>query len=159
MSITDMIVVMKSGVIQQTGRPQDVYDDPTNLFVAKFLGTPAINVFSGEIRDGAVFVGGDRIASCPGEADRTVYVAVRPEGLMPDEGGSLHVRVTSTEVMGRDSSIVFTHPCGEESVMRAIVDSSVVKKVVPGEAVFALREDKVFVFDGMAEERIRGISL
>ena len=50
MSISDMIVVMKSGVVQQIGKPQDVYDSPVNLFVAKFLGTPPINVFEGEIR-------------------------------------------------------------------------------------------------------------
>ena len=44
MSISDKIVVMKAGIIQQVGKPQDVYDDPVNLFVAKFLGTPPINV-------------------------------------------------------------------------------------------------------------------
>ena len=44
MSISDLIVVMKLGVVQQVGKPQDVYDDPGNLFVAKFLGTPPINV-------------------------------------------------------------------------------------------------------------------
>ena len=52
MSISDMIVVMKDGVIQQVGKPQEVYDNPANLFVAKFLGTPPINVFSGCVKDG-----------------------------------------------------------------------------------------------------------
>ena len=47
MSISDMIVVMKLGVVQQIGQPQEVYDNPANLFVAKFLGTPPINVFTG----------------------------------------------------------------------------------------------------------------
>ena len=47
MSISDMIVVMKDGVVQQIGKPQDVYDSPVNLFVSKFLGTPPINVFDG----------------------------------------------------------------------------------------------------------------
>ena len=47
MSISDIIVVMKDGVVNQIGKPQNVYDDPTNLFVAKFLGTPPINVFKG----------------------------------------------------------------------------------------------------------------
>ncbi len=50
MSISDMIVVMKDGIVQQIGKPQNVYDDPVNLFVAKFLGTPPINVFSGEVK-------------------------------------------------------------------------------------------------------------
>ena len=45
MSISDRIVVMSRGVIQQIGKPQEVYDNPVNLFVAKFLGTPPINVF------------------------------------------------------------------------------------------------------------------
>ena len=57
MSISDMIVVMKLGVVQQTGKPQDVYDDPTNLFVAKFLGTPPINVFVGYVEDGKLYIG------------------------------------------------------------------------------------------------------
>ena len=47
MSISDEIVVMKDGVVQQIGRPQEVYDSPVNLFVAKFLGTPPIHVFRG----------------------------------------------------------------------------------------------------------------
>ena len=42
MSISDMIVVMKDGIVQQIGKPQDVYDSPVNLFVARFLGTPPI---------------------------------------------------------------------------------------------------------------------
>ena len=57
MSISDMIVVMKLGVVQQIGAPQDVYDDPTNLFVAKFLGTPPINVFVGYVEDGKLYIG------------------------------------------------------------------------------------------------------
>ncbi len=58
MSISDVIVVMKLGIIQQIGKPQDVYDEPANLFVAKFLGSPAINVFDGEIKDGKLYLNG-----------------------------------------------------------------------------------------------------
>ncbi|MCH5171528.1 MAG: ABC transporter ATP-binding protein [Erysipelotrichales bacterium] len=56
MSISDFIVVMKFGEIQQIGKPQDVYDEPANLFVAKFLGSPAINVFDGEIKNDKLYV-------------------------------------------------------------------------------------------------------
>ncbi len=59
MSISDMIVVMKLGLVQQIGRPQDVYDDPANLFVAKFLGTPPINVFSGYVLNEKLHIGGE----------------------------------------------------------------------------------------------------
>ena len=58
MSISDVIVVMNFGVIQQIDAPQTVYDEPVNLFVAKFLGSPAINVFDGEIKDGKLLIDG-----------------------------------------------------------------------------------------------------
>lgn len=56
MSISDTIVVMKLGVIQQIDEPQKVYEEPANLFVAKFLGSPAINVFDGEIKGGKLYL-------------------------------------------------------------------------------------------------------
>ena len=52
MSISDHIAVMREGVLMQNGRPQEVYDDPANLFVARFLGTPPINVFEGRVKGG-----------------------------------------------------------------------------------------------------------
>ena len=58
MSISDTIVVMKLGVIQQIDEPQRVYEEPANLFVAKFLGSPAINVFDGEIKGGKLYLNG-----------------------------------------------------------------------------------------------------
>ena len=62
MSICDIMVVMKLGVVQQIGEPQAIYDDPANLFVANFLGTPPINIFTGYIHDGGVYIGKERIA-------------------------------------------------------------------------------------------------
>ena len=58
MSISDVIVVMNFGVIQQIDAPQTVYDEPVNLFVAKFLGSPAINIFDGEIKGGKLYIDG-----------------------------------------------------------------------------------------------------
>ena len=58
MSISDVIVVMNFGVINQIDAPQTVYDEPANLFVAKFLGSPAINVFDGEIVGGKLYIDG-----------------------------------------------------------------------------------------------------
>ena len=103
MSICDAIVVMKDGRIMQYGSPQDVYDYPDDLFVAKFLGSPQINVFRGEIRGSSLFIGNDYIMdmkelcgqavrNCekgelseatqnPGGTEtRQVYVGIRPEG-------------------------------------------------------------------------------
>ena len=64
MSICDTMVVMKLGVVQQIGAPQHIYDDPDNLFVANFLGTPPINIFRGFIKGGDLFIGDEKIAEC-----------------------------------------------------------------------------------------------
>ena len=66
MSISDEIVIMKLGVVQQIGKPQDVYDSPANLFVAKFLGTPPINVFSGCVKNEKIYIGRDMIMDAKG---------------------------------------------------------------------------------------------
>ncbi|MBO4359383.1 MAG: ABC transporter ATP-binding protein [Eubacteriaceae bacterium] len=155
MSITDMIVVMEDGIIRQTGKPQEVYDDPANLFVAKFLGTPAINVFSGQIRSGALYAGEDIIADgLDGISDRKVSVAIRPEALVPDPDGPFRCGISALEVMGRDCSIVFTHPSGTSPALRAIVGS----ELLPGEGEktvrFRIKPSKMFIF-GEDGERIR----
>ena len=85
MSISDRIVVMKEGVAQQIGKPQEVYDDPVNLFVARFLGTPPVNVFAGRCRDGRLYLGEDAVLRVPGIADQDVCVGVRPEGFVLQE--------------------------------------------------------------------------
>lgn len=155
MSITDMIVVMENGIIRQIGKPQEVYDDPRNLFVARFLGTPAINVFSGEIRGGALYAADDRIMEgLAGIADQSVSVAVRPEGLVPSGEGVLSADIVSTEVMGRDCSIVFTHPSSDSPALRAIVGSELLPKEGERKIRFSIRSSKIFIFDGNGE-RIR----
>jgi multiple sugar transport system ATP-binding protein len=153
MSISDTIVVMKKGVIQQTGKPQDVYDDPANLFVAKFLGTPPINVFDGKVVGGKLFLGEDAVLDVGGVSDREVFVGIRPEGFIVSDNGSMFCNVSNVEVMGRDSSIVSTHVSSLNPVIRSIVDSDVIdenKTVVS----FNLKPHKVFLFDKETEERI-----
>lgn len=66
MSICDEIVLMEAGVEQQRGVPQQIYDNPANLFVAKFLGTPPINLFKAHIKKDRVFVGDEDILSAKG---------------------------------------------------------------------------------------------
>ena len=109
MSISDMIVVMKDGVVQQIGNPQEVYDEPINLFVAKFLGTPPINVFQGTVRSEKLYIGEEAVLDVPGVADQEVYAAVRPEGFELEENGPFTCKLSAVEVMGRDVSVVSNH--------------------------------------------------
>lgn len=158
MSICDLIVVMRSGIMEQMGKPQDVYDDPANLFVAKFLGTPPINVFNGRISGKKIYIGDDEVLSSDDlTTDRDVYVAVRPEGFIVSENGPLRCKLGRLEVMGRDVSIVSENDAsaGDTKVIRSIVGSDTVIGQDSGEVRFALKSRKVFVFDKETEERIR----
>ena len=154
MSISDMIVVMKLGVLQQIGAPQEVYDDPHNLFVAKFLGTPPINVFEGLVSNGKLFIGDEAVLDVLGVADQPVYVGIRPEGFVPEENGPMTCALNAVEVMGRDSSVVSTHNASINPSVRSIIDSDI--KVDPTSDVirFSLKAHKVFLFDKETEERI-----
>ena len=153
MSISDEIVVMKDGVVQQIGRPQEVYDSPVNLFVAKFLGTPPIHVFRGEVHNGRLLLGGAAVLAVPGVPEGPVTAAVRPEGFVLDEQGPLACTLNGVEVMGRDSSVVCRHPDCENAVIRAIISA---ENTVPagGTVRFALKPRKVFLFDADTERRI-----
>ena len=155
MSISDMIVVMKLGVVQQIGKPQEVYDDPANLFVAKFLGTPPINVFNGSVRDGVVYIGEDAVLEVTGVEDQDVYIGIRPEGFVLDENGPLHCALSNVEVMGRDVSIVSTHPASANPSVRSIINAD--NKVDDSQATvrYAVKPHKFFLFSKETEERIR----
>ena len=155
MSISDQIVVMKDGVVQQVGKPQYVYDDPVNLFVAKFLGTPPINVFSGSVRSGKLLIGEDVVMDVAGSADQEVTVAIRPEGFEPAADGVMTCDLTRVEVMGRDVSMVCNHPAFTGDSFRAIVSSDDLS-LVSGTAVrFHLKKAKVFLFRSDDGQRIR----
>ena len=83
MSISDVIVVMKDGEVQQIGKPQDVYDDPVNLFVAKFLGTPPVNLFDGEVKAGTLYIGCRRPQPRPLRPEQTVRRRHRYRAFLP----------------------------------------------------------------------------
>jgi len=154
MSISDMIVVMKDGVIQQIGKPQEVYDDPVNLFVAKFLGTPPINVFHGSVRGGKLYVGEDVVFSIKSVPDQEVWIGIRPEGFVLQEEGSLCCGLSGVEVMGRDISVVSTHSASDASSVRAIISAENKVDLASQEVRFALKPGKVFLFHKETEERI-----
>ncbi len=154
MSISDMIVVMKLGVLQQIGKPQDVYDDPVNLFVAKFLGTPPINVLEGTIENGKVCIGGAAVAEAPGAENQEVYVGIRPEGFELDENGALECQLSNVEVMGRDVSIVSTHANSLNPTIRSIVDADNKVDITAATVRYNIKPHKIFVFNKETEERI-----
>lgn len=155
MSISDCIVVMKEGIVQQIGKPQEVYDDPVNLFVAKFLGTPPVNVFDGEIRDNKLYIGNEAILNLKDIPDQQVQVGIRPEGFLLQENGPLHCHLNRLEVMGRDVSVVSTHENSQNASVRSIIDSEDRPDMNAERVGFSVKPRKVFLFHKETEERIR----
>ena len=155
MSISDMIVVMKLGVVQQIGKPQDVYDDPTNLFVAKFLGTPPINVLEGTVKGGKVYIGEDMVMEVSGVEDQDVIIGIRPEGFELDENGALECALSNVEVMGRDVSIVSTNPNSVNPSVRSIINADNKVDLAAKSVRYNIKPHKFFLFNKETEERIR----
>lgn len=160
MSISDLIVVMKDGVVQQIGKPQDVYDSPANLFVAKFLGTPPINILAGQVRNHVLYIGDDAVLKTADVPDKEVYVGIRPEGFILKDAGAFGCTLSGVEVMGRDISVVTTNEASLNPTVRAIVGSDSRLDFETGHAQgesivrFDLIPRKVFLFDRETEERI-----
>lgn len=152
MSISDEIVVLKDGLLQQIGRPQEVYDNPCNLFVAKFLGTPPINVFEGEIKNNYLYIANEKIMDFATE-DRKVYVGIRPEGFDLDSNGVLGLGIKQIEVLGKDISIVSSHNSCVSDTLRVIVDA---EDNVDFKINFRvnIKPKKIYVFDYETEMRI-----
>ena len=154
MSISDRIVVMKEGVIQQTGRPQEVYENPVNLFVARFLGTPQINLFEGRVEKGQLLIGEEAVLSVRGVEDQPLTVGIRPEGFLLREDGPLSLDLVRVEVMGRDISVVSTSAVSINPTVRSIIDAETRLQVKEKKVCFALRPSKVLLFHKETEERI-----
>lgn len=145
MSISDEIILMELGIKQQIGEPQDVYDEPENLFVAKFLGTPPINIFNGEVKGKKVLFNNIEIAKSKSE-DKEVLIGIRPEGFTVVEKSKLNFEVYQVETIGRDTTLIILDPTDTTKKFRAIVDAQY--KIKPGDIVnLEVKDYKLFVFD------------
>ena len=157
MSICDQIVVMKFGIMQQMDAPQEVYNNPANLFVAQFLGNPPINVFKGRIQGKQVYIGEEAVMDLPKElGDKDIFVAVRPEGFILAKKGQKNVLsadIEQLQVLGRDISLVALNKASVKPTFKVIISS---EEMQQGKSVkLLLKPNKTFLFDGETEERIR----
>ncbi|MBA3910124.1 MAG: sugar ABC transporter ATP-binding protein [Rhodobacter sp.] len=153
MTMADKIVVMQGGRIEQVGAPLELYDSPVNTFVAGFIGSPAMNMMPGVVRDGAVVLGDDtRLPLPPGlsvDAGREVIYGVRPEHLAVGAEG-LTGTVAVVEPTGSETHVVL-RATGREVV--AMFRDRVPFR--PGDQLtFAPDVEKVHLFDKATGARI-----
>jgi multiple sugar transport system ATP-binding protein len=105
MAMGDRIVVMSNAVVQQVGTPHEVYSDPSNLFVARFIGSPGMNLLAGRQAGGVVELPGANRYAVPGAwrgalPEGEVIVGFRPEAVMVGPAGALSARVYATDLHG-----------------------------------------------------------
>jgi multiple sugar transport system ATP-binding protein len=107
LTMGDRIAVLKDGVLQQVGTPRDLYEQPKNVFVAGFIGSPAMNLFLADVVDGGVAFGSGTAAvdrdTLSNATGKQVTVGIRPEDLtISQTGEGLQVEVDVVEELGAD---------------------------------------------------------
>ena len=162
MSICDDIFVMNNGKLMQEGKPIEVYKDPKNLFVAKFLGTPPINVFKGEFKNNAIYVDNEKIlgnVTLTNEYENKealeVYVAIRPEGFIfedKNETLGLTLKVNEISLSGKEQTLICSHDQKLSEQIKIVIDGDTPISIK--EYRFKVKSNKVYLFDLNNEERI-----
>jgi multiple sugar transport system ATP-binding protein len=161
MAMGDRIAVMSAAEVQQVGTPADVYFKPANLFVARFIGSPGMNLITGRYADGVVTLPGDNRYSVP-ESWRAplarlqtdqVVLGFRPEGARVAEQGPLRARVYADDMHGAYTMLHLTPDDGDTILhIRSGRDTSYALDV---DARFDLDPDLVRFFDPKTEKTLR----
>ncbi len=167
MTMATRLVVMKDGIIQQLGSPKEVYENPENMFVGGFIGSPAMNFFNGKIQDGKFVIGREsidipedktKLLRAKGYEGRDIVLGIRPEDFHDEPvfvenspGSTIKFVVEVAELTGAET-MVYSSLEGQNLVAR--VDS---RSVINPESTLNLAFDmnKVHFFDKETELRIR----
>jgi multiple sugar transport system ATP-binding protein len=161
MTMGDRIAVMSNGLLQQVGKPPDLYDKPINLFVAAFIGSPAMNFVRARSENGDVVLGTVKldaagvVGKAVAERGEEIVVGFRPEDLELVNGQSgdavrIPANVDVVEYLGNQELL---HTDAEGTEIVALVPSA--KRCAPGDKVeFAIPSAKLHLFDPKTEERI-----
>jgi ABC-type sugar transport system ATPase subunit len=155
MTMATRVAVMRDGRLQQLGAPQAIYDHPTNVFVARFLGSPPMNVLPGVLEGGSLAVGGVRLAVPPvATGVRRVDVGMRPE----------HLRVCgdAADEHAMPATVELVETLGHERLVRCAVDGGTVvvrcpvDVTLPERLSLAVDPSDIHLFDADSGERLDG---
>lgn len=154
MAIADKMVVMSMGEIQQIGKPQEIYKNPTNLFVAKFLGVPPINLFKGMIKNHHLYIGEELIIENEIKTDdKEVVVGIRPEAyelVKTDSNVGLTLKMEKVFKAGRDLTLISSSNYALNEI-KQILDSDT--NGIEGVNRFTINIERLFIFDAKTEKK------
>ena len=148
MSITDEIVLMRQGVVQQKADAHEMYLNPTNKFVASFMGNPPISYVDVAVKDGAAVLSDGRQLPCGGSHTGRALMGIRPEAWVL--GGDIAVKLADVEMRGQDQVVSFS--LGGAPI-RAILNAE--EYVCAGQEIgLSLIEKRCYLFDPETEVRL-----
>lgn len=142
MSISDKMVVLDFGKEQQYAAPQEMYNQPGNLFVAKFLGNPPINTFEADIKNNQLLINNEKFMNV-NAPDGTYSIGMRPENFRVDENG-FEIEINDIFHTGRDTMIHFDF---NGKNVRALVDSDTISDSLK-KTKLSIKPDRVYIFEG-----------
>ena len=151
MAICDRIAVMKDGKIAAVGAPQDLYDNPPSLFVAKFIGVPPVLTFNGRIDKKTLSVGGQKLAILKKSRNEDVIIAIRPEAFYlanNKTSTTLEFEVASVSKYGKDMIAEISLP-GEEKTQKIFFETK--RGLSVGTHKLAINKEKIFVYSLFGE--------
>ncbi|KUF08082.1 ABC transporter ATP-binding protein [Leucobacter sp. G161] len=156
LTMGDRIAVLKDGVLQQVGTPSELYETPVNVFVAGFIGSPAMNLFPTTLTAEGVKFGSLTVpVAAVGAATNAVTVGIRPEDLVVATAGEpgVSVQIDLVEELGADGYLYGHTTDGEAAQIVARVDGRNHPKA--GETVTLVPNPKhMHVFDAVSGERL-----
>jgi len=152
MTLADRLIVMNAGIADQIGAPLALYERPETLFVAGFIGSPAMNLLPGRLESGGISVAGSVLPAANGEAGRPVVVGLRPEHLEPAPDGKLTVRVDLLERLGADT-ILHGSAGADAPRLTARVPASFAPDLGSSVAL-AIRPEHIHLFDPESGKRL-----
>lgn len=157
MTLADRVAVMKSGVIQQLGTPDEIYNDPANLFVAGFIGSPAMNLINGSVKDGVfVTTGGTKLVPFDTPDRENAVLGVRADDMKVSEPGNGEIDVEIYAFENTGESTLLTVQWGQQRVI-ARGDRHLRKE--QGDIVgISLDLEHLYLFDPETEKRIKSDS-
>ena len=149
MSICDRIIVMNKGRVEEIDKPQEMYNNPKSLFVAKFLGVPPVSVFPCKINHGEVKVDDFLVTKVDESISTSGFVAIRPEGYLNSDQNEFNFKVFIKTIIeqGREKTAIASFNDGDEFKM--VLDDDI--KVHLGENTLSINQNKIFVFDENGE--------
>jgi len=112
MTVGDRLAVLNNGELEQIGTPMEVYSKPASEFVASFIGSPRINLVSGEVKAGSLHVDGFELPGFSQISDQPVKVGIRPEDFVLESTAKMSLQIDLVEELGSDELLYCVSPTG-----------------------------------------------